>query len=185
MSLVRRGGLGFRLILIPGASLLASACEGPPQVESQGGTATSFIGETVEPERAEVTRLAYDFMRALSERDTASLGGLLASHASLFSIREGESGPQYAVRTREEFLQDLSQGGTPFQERIWEPTVEVSGRIAMVWAPYDFHLDGAFSHCGIDVLAFMKMADGWKVTSITYNVVREGCPARPVEGPEG
>jgi len=134
---------------------------------------------------AEVTRLAYDFMQALSQRNTVRLDELMASHATLFSIREGDSGPVYGVRTREEFLEGLAEGGSTFLERIWEPTVEVSGRIAMVWAPYDFHVDGALSHCGIDVLAFMKLEEGWKVTSITYNVVREGCEPSPLGVPGG
>jgi len=59
----------------------------------------------------------------------------------------------------------------------------VSGRVGIVWAPYDFHLNGEFSHCGVDVLTFLKLEDGWKVTSITYNVVREGCPPSPLGEP--
>ena len=63
--------------------------------------------------------------------------------------------------------------------------MEVTGRIGMVWAPYDFHSEGFFSHCGIDVLAFLNMAEGWKVTSVTYYVVRDGCPESPLGTPEG
>lgn len=156
-------------------------CEGRGEGGEEGlGGEVESAATTPGTDAAEVTHLAHDFMDALSQRNTTRLDELLADHARLFSIREGDGGPQYAVRSREEFLQGLAEGGTAFVERIWEPTVEVSGRIAMVWAPYDFHLDGEFSHCGIDVLAFMKMAEGWKVTSITYNVVREGCPESPL-----
>jgi len=175
---------GPLLVFLLGA--VGLACEGRREGTDAGpgGEVESAVASPG-TDGAEVTRLAHDFMDALSQRDTARLGELMADHARLFSIREGESGPQYAVRTREEFLQGLAEGGTPFLERIWQPMVEVSGRIAMVWAPYDFHLDGEFSHCGVDVLAFMKMAEGWKVTSITYNVVREGCPESPLGDMEG
>jgi hypothetical protein len=124
-------------------------------------------------------------MEALSSRDAERLDELLAPQAALFSIREGESGPRYSVRHREEFLGGIAERQTEFLERIWEPVVEVSGRIAMVWAPYDFHMQGSFSHCGIDVLAFLKMEEGWKVTSITYNVVQESCPPSPLGSPGG
>lgn len=130
-------------------------------------------------EEAVVTQLAHDFMHALSTRDTATLSKLLALQANLYSVRDGESGPVYGVRTREDFLQGLGSDTRQLLERIWEPTVEVSGRVAMVWAPYDFHLDGAFSHCGIDVLTFLKLEGGWKVNSLTYDVVREGCGPSP------
>lgn len=138
-----------------------------------------------EGDPATVSRLAHDFMEALSARNTGRLDQLMAPHARLFSIREGESGPIYGVRTREEFLEGLAGGSADFLERIWEPVVEVSGRIGMVWAPYDFHSDGAFTHCGIDVLAFLKLEEGWRVTSVTYNVVREGCPNSPLGPPAG
>ncbi|MGW8267204.1 MAG: nuclear transport factor 2 family protein [Longimicrobiales bacterium] len=174
---VLRGGP--LLVFLLGA--VGLACEGRREGTDTGsGREVESAVASPDTDEAEVTRLAHDFVDALSQRDTALLDELMADHARLFSIREGESGPQYAVRTREEFLQGLAEGGTSFLERIWEPTVEVNGRIAMVWAPYDFHMDGEFSHCGVDVLAFIKMAEGWKVTSITYNVVREECPESPL-----
>jgi hypothetical protein len=69
-------------------------------------------------------------------------------------------------------------------ERMWEPVVQVHDRVAMVWTPYDFYLNGAFSHCGTDVFTLLKESEGWKIASITYNVVREGCPTSPL-GPPG
>ena len=174
------------LILIPAPGFLILGCrgeEGGP--DHAGSTSLPSAEEARAPDVLAVTRLATDFMDALSSRDTERLDEMLAPQARLFSIREGQSGPIYGVRTREEFLEGLAGAGSAFRERIWEPVVEVSGRIAMVWAPYDFHLDGELSHCGIDVLALMKMEEGWKVTSITYNVVREGCEPSPLREPGG
>jgi hypothetical protein len=135
--------------------------------------------------QTELTEVAHTFMAALSDRDVARLDGMLAPGATLYSVREGEGGTVYGVRTREEFLEGLSAGGDRFLERIWDPVVEVRGRTGMVWAPYDFHLNGAFSHCGIDVLTLLRLEEGWKVTSITYDVVRENCEASPLGAPEG
>ncbi len=132
-----------------------------------------------------VARMAFAFMAALSGRDTERLDGMLAQGAVLYSVRESENGTLYGVRTRDEFLEGLAGGSSPFVERIWDPVVELSGRVAMVWAPYDFHSGGDFSHCGVDLLTFLKLREGWKVTSITYDVVREGCPASPLGPPGG
>jgi len=68
---------------------------------------------------------------------------------------------------------------------MWNPTVQIQGRVAMVWTPYDFHLNGEFSHCGIDVFTMLQGAEGWQVASITYNVVREGCTPSPLGSPGG
>jgi hypothetical protein len=131
-----------------------------------------------------LARLAQDFMEALSSRDVEILDALLAPDAMIYSLREGDEGPRYGVRTRTGFLDGIRSGSSPILERIWDPVVQVKGSVAMVWAPYDFHAEGSFSHCGIDILTYLKLEDGWKVTSITYDVVREGCEASPL-GPPG
>ena len=118
---------------------------------------------------------------ALARRILADDG--IACEAMLYSLRDGEAGPVFGARTRESFLEGLQGESRVFLERIWEPVVEVSGGVAMVWAPYDFHLDGVFSHCGVDVLTFLKLEGGWKVASVTYDVVREGCEPSPLGAP--
>lgn len=135
-------------------------------------------------EEAQLAQLANDFMEALSARDVEALDALLAPEAMLYSVRAGEESLVYGVRPRADFLQGIEGGSSPFMERIWEPMVQVKGSVGMVWAPYDFHAGGTFSHCGIDLLTYLKLEGGWKVTSITYDVVREGCEASPL-GPPG
>lgn len=136
-------------------------------------------------EADEVSQLAEEFVAALSNRDAATLDRLLAPEAMIYSVRQSEDGPLYGTRSRESFLERIGSGSSSFVERIWDPVVEVKGRVAMVWAPYDFHAGGSFSHCGIDLLTYLKLKDGWKITSLTYDVVREGCEASPLGKPGG
>ena len=68
-------------------------------------------------------------------------------------------------------------------ERMWEPQVRVHKGIANLWAPYDFWLDGKFSHCGIDSFELMKTAGGWRLTGGSYTVEREGCAPSPLGPP--
>lgn len=102
----------------------------------------------------------------------------------IYSVREGEGGPALRAVTRAAFLESLGGEDQELLERMWDPTVQVQDPVAMVWTPYDFHLNGEFSHCGIDVFTMLNGAEGWQVTSITYNVVREECPPSPL-GPPG
>ena len=69
-------------------------------------------------------------------------------------------------------------------ERIWEPKVMVRGRIAMVWAEYDFYANGKFGHCGVDSFLMLKTAGGWKATAISYTAETEGCVASPLGPPK-
>ena len=54
------------------------------------------------------------------------------------------------------------------------------GPIASVWTPYDFWVDGKFSHCGIDIFDLVKTAEGWKISGLTYTVERTGCAPSPL-----
>jgi hypothetical protein len=136
-------------------------------------------------EEEAVRHLAETFLGALSAADTASLSTLLAPDAMIYRVVEGEGGGTIGATTREAFLSGLGGDNRSLLERMWEPTVLIQGRVAMVWTPYDFHLNGQFSHCGIDVFNLLKDQGGWKVTSITYNVIREGCPPSPLGKPGG
>jgi hypothetical protein len=132
-----------------------------------------------------VAKLAGDFLEALSAADTAVLARLLAPQAMIFSVRESSRGSAFSAVSREAFLESLGGEEQTLLERMWEPTVMVQDRVAMVWTPYDFHLNGKFSHCGIDVFTFLSGDQGWQVASITYNVVRDGCPPSPLGPPGG
>jgi len=89
------------------------------------------------------------------------------------------------VVSRAAFLESLGGGDQELLERMWDPTARIQGRVARVWTPYDFHLNGEFSHCGIDVFTMLRGVEGWQVASITYNVVREGCTPSPLGSPGG
>ena len=42
--------------------------------------------------------------------------------------------------------------------------------IATVWTPYDFWIDGKFSHCGIDAFDLVKTDEGWKIAGGSYTL---------------
>jgi len=136
-------------------------------------------------DRQAVEEAARSFLEALSRTDTMVLRNLMAPGLSLSSVRDGPEGPVIRHSTGEEFLIGLGGEGQELLERMWDPVVYVQGQVAMVWTPYDFFLNGEFSHCGIDVFTMLEGEDGWKVTSITYDVVREGCPSSPLGPPVG
>ncbi|QRP62556.1 nuclear transport factor 2 family protein [Rhodanobacter sp. FDAARGOS 1247] len=78
------------------------------------------------------------------------------------------------------YLDTLSKRKEAFLERIWDAQVTVQGNLAQVWAPYDFHLDGKLSHCGIDSFSLARTADGWRIAGISYTVQKVGCAPSPL-----
>ncbi len=58
------------------------------------------------------------------------------------------------------------------------------GKIANVWAEYDFHSNGKFAHCGIDTFLLLKTDEGWKIFSLTYTMETHGCKDSPLGPPK-
>lgn len=78
------------------------------------------------------------------------------------------------------YLDTLGKHKEAFRERIWDARVTVHGNLAQVWAPYDFHLDGKLSHCGIDSFSLVRGADGWRIAGISYTMQKTGCAPGPL-----
>jgi len=173
----------FSLPGLFGLTLMVSVCSLPPPAEEPESVPDPQRPEV--EEIAKVTEVAEIFLASLSAADTATLSGLLAPGAGIHSVREGEAGPILRAVSREDFLEGLGAEDQHFLERMWNPTVQVQDGVAMVWTPFDFHRAGEFSHCGIDIFTLLEGSEGWQVTNISYNVIREGCTPSPLGPPGG
>jgi hypothetical protein len=117
---------------------------------------------------------------AMAAHDSEAARAVVIPEGRLYSTR---SDGKPVGMTLEEFAARLSTRKEPMLERMWNPTVLVRGRIAHVWAEYDFHLSGKFHHCGIDSVSLIKSDDGWKIAGIVYTSETSGCPASPLGPP--
>lgn len=81
--------------------------------------------------------------------------------------------------SNEEYFADLQAGKQTLRERMWNPEVRVHGLIATVWTPYDFWVDGKFSHCGIDAFDLVKTEEGWKIAGGAYTL-EDNCEPSPL-----
>jgi hypothetical protein len=46
-------------------------------------------------------------------------------------------------------------------------SIQVSGPMAVVWCPYEFYMDGKFSHKGVNSITLIKSGkEGWKICGL-------------------
>ncbi len=122
-----------------------------------------------EPGPEAVVQQLFDAMTA---RDALAAKELFIPEAGLFSV--GKNGKPVKMPLID-FLDAIGSGKAPWKERIWDVNVLVHESIAIVWAPYDFHNNGSFSHCGYDSFSLLKTAAGWKISYISDTRQTEGC----------
>lgn len=52
------------------------------------------------------------------------------------------------------------------EERIHDPLVRVDHDLAMVWAPFEFLVDGKPDHCGTDLFNLVESGGKWLVAGV-------------------
>ncbi len=60
-------------------------------------------------------------------------------------------------------------------ERIVFDGINIDGAMATAWVPYEFYLDGKFSHCGVDAFVLVRVAGKWKIQYIIDTRRKTGC----------
>ena len=152
---------------------LAAAVSAPDAVSAQAP----------QDDRSVVLAVADSALAAISRNDFIAFTDLMLDSAVTFSagVRDGRAWTSFRTRAQER----AARSDRAYTERGFNPTVLVSGPIAMVWMPYDFHLDGAWSHCGVDVFTLLKGPAGWRIATLGWSIEQPpACQPHP-EGPAG
>ena len=143
-------------------------------------------GAAVRPTGDETAVLAAmdRYLAAISASDLDTMASMQTPDGTNYRARALPSGGMEVLgRPNSYWVDPARKDGHAYRERYWSPTVLVRGSIAMVWAPYEFWIDGHTSHCGIDVFSFIKVSDEWHVANSMWTVEPDACselrPADP------
>ena len=144
-------------------------------------TVSAPAGQTKqEDDKTAVLATVQAFFDTMASRDVEGARRVLMPEGRFFSARDQDGQTAVRASAAEDYLKNLGGRKQDNRERIWSPEVRVHGPIASVWTPYDFWVDGKFSHCGVDVFDLVKTAEGWKISALTYTVERTGCAPSPL-----
>ncbi len=127
----------------------------------------------------DVLRTGQAVFDAMARRDTVELKRLVHPAAQLIATAGTGDSAVASVSTRPQFLSQVATMAEVPLERMWNPEVRISGGVATIWTPYDFHVGSTWSHCGIDSFQLVRTGAGWQVTSIVYTVVRPAARCQP------
>jgi hypothetical protein len=169
----------FELLKVDGTWRLANASW---TVEPDGCNPGPPIQEgSLEAERAAVLQTLERMFTAMADRDVEGYAATLVPEGR-YSRHLVDSGASRPLRmlTNAQDIEEFKAGTGRWHERIWQPIVHVHPPIAVVWAPYDFHVDGVFSHCGVNNFQFLRVDGAWKVTNASWTVEKEGCAPSPL-----
>ena len=152
---------------LPIAVVLALALAAPGSVRAQ--TAQDSVVATVQ-----------EFFRAMTANDSAAMARVLRRDGQYYGTRQGRDSLMVFRVSNATYLDGMPQGRDTMVERMWNPTVQVHGPIATLWAPYDIHRNGAFVHCGVDSFQLVRTRRGWQIVAILFTMEPTACAPSPL-----
>ena len=126
------------------------------------------------PERQAVLAPVYAMFDGMAKRDAAAIKAPLLPGGSMVLMRNGK--PMQI--TFDDFANRVARPGTThIEERIHDPLVRIDNDVAVVWAPFDFLVDGKVDSCGTDLFNLVRENGKWLIASVA-DTSRKDCQAK-------
>lgn len=121
-----------------------------------------------------VKKVVTQFFEALNKQDTTLYKNIVLLDGQIWSINNTMKSSNISMR----FFRDDILTFNP--DEIWEEIplsfdIKIHNGIAMAWVPYQFRVNGKFTHCGIDIFTLTETNKGWKIINTSYTKFLKGC----------
>ncbi|HEX4223082.1 MAG TPA: hypothetical protein VHZ97_12005 [Pseudonocardiaceae bacterium] len=123
------------------------------------------MADTATEEREAVLKTVQALLDTIPPRDGAALRELLVPGGSAVRSRDD----QIICTPLVDFPNQLPGGTEVLAELFYNPVVLVDDDIAVVWARYDFLVDGKVHHWGTNILSLLKRDGRWRISAIADN----------------
>jgi hypothetical protein len=141
-----------------------------------------------EADREAVLAVVQEFFDTMTAADSAGARAVMLPEGVSFGVREQADGLFLRGRSNADYIAGLAGREERVVERMWDPTVLIHERLAVVWTPYDIYVDGEFLHCGVDAFTLLETEEGWKIATGAFTMEPTGCepsPLGPLVEPSG
>ena len=126
----------------------------------------------------EAKELIDTFFEGFHKGDTLIMNSVMVENLpnqTVFTTRDGI--PKVMDGNISEFLKAIANRPADqiWEEKLLDYKIQIDGNLAHVWTPYEFWLNGNFSHCGANAFTLAKTDAGWKIVHLIDSRRREGC----------
>ena len=142
-----------------------------------GTTAAALLASSLHaatPEEQAVLAPIHAMFDGMSKRDAAAIKEPTLPGGTMVLMRDGKP----SQMTFDAFADRVGKPGTThIEERIHDPLVRIDNDLAVVWAPFDFLVDGKVEHCGTDLFSLVRKDGRWLIASVA-DTGHKDCPAK-------
>lgn len=138
-----------------------------------GAAFTASLGASTPAEQAVLAPVLAMF-DGMAKRDATAIKAPLLPGGAMVLMRDGKP----TQMTFDAFADRVARPGTTkIEERIHDPLVRIDNDLAVVWAPFDFLVDGKVDHCGTDLINLVRVEGKWLIASVA-DTGSKNCPMK-------
>ncbi|TVZ56399.1 putative lumazine-binding protein [Lutibacter sp. Hel_I_33_5] len=141
-------------------------------------TTTIKAQETSEEKAIKLT--IETFFKGLQQGDSAIVSSTLNKTIKLQTTYTNKKGKRKLVtETKEQLLKGIANKKPEhtYLEKLMSWEIKIDGNLASVWTPYEFYLNGKFSHCGANSFQLFNNDGGWEIIYLVDMRRRSSCEA--------
>jgi len=140
------------------------------------------VAQTAGAAGGDTPRAAVDtFFEAMKTGNWSLAEDVMYDDAVLAGYRLEDGKVVRSKLTAADYLDRMNGQTKRLLERIWDVEVLQEDRLATVWTPYDFFVNGEFDHCGTNSFSLIREDDGWRIAGVVYSSLTENCPPSPLD----
>lgn len=133
-----------------------------------------------EKEKQVIKKVIETFFEGLHKGDSTIMKKTLHAEIKIQTTatnRQGEKVLQ--TQTRDKLLTGVSKkpADVTYEEKLLSYDIKVDGNLASVWTPYEFYVNGNFSHCGANSFQLFNNNGTWEIIYLVDMRRRGNCKA--------
>jgi hypothetical protein len=118
------------------------------------------------------------FFEAFHKQDTTAMRTMVKGDILMQSVSVNKEGHTVLnENSYNDFLRNIASipEDRKFEEKLLDFSIQVDGKMANAWTPYEFWYMEQLSHCGVNSFQLIKEVDSWKIIYLIDTRRREGC----------
>lgn len=168
-----RALLAALVALAPAAAFAQAEARPAPSAAAPAPAATDPAA--ADPAAADPAAAVRAFMRAFDAQDADAMRAMAIEGASVTVIEERAGADRVRAVPLEGLIASIAGSSSDLAEPIRNLEAIEAGPVATVTAEYEFLIDGALSHCGVNMLNLVRVDGAWKIAGIAYSHIEEPC----------
>ncbi len=131
-------------------------------------------------EKLAIKKVIATFFEGLHKGDSSLIKSTM--HATIkiqTTATNRKSEKRLKTEGKQQFLMTVANKNPEdtYLEKLLSYTIKIDGNLASVWTPYEFYLNGKFSHCGANSFQLFDNNGKWEIIYLVDMRKRQRCDA--------